>query len=91
MNRVVAALSLTAAFAAGCGVAVAREMLGKLFTRKTVRGDAEPVMDDAVTDQSTDRSTDHADADRPVGDTAAWPPPIPDRPSVRIFTSNPSL
>ena len=37
---------------------------------------AEPVMDDAVTDQSTD----HADADRPVGDTAAWPPPIPDRP-----------
>ena len=42
---------------------------------------AEPVMDDAVTDQSTDRSTDHADADRPVGDTAPWPPPIPDRPS----------
>ena len=33
-------------FALGCGVAVAREMLGKLFTRKTARGDAEPIMDD---------------------------------------------
>jgi hypothetical protein len=36
-----------------------------------------PVMDDTVTDGSADQ----ADADPPVGDTAAWPPPIPDRPS----------
>ncbi|MEO6413697.1 MAG: hypothetical protein ABIO48_14010 [Pedococcus sp.] len=38
---------------------------------------AEPVMDEAVTDQSADQAA----ADRPAGDTEAWPPPIPDRPS----------
>ncbi len=38
---------------------------------------AEPVMDEVVSDHSAVRAA----AEPPVGDTAAWPPPIPDRPS----------
>jgi hypothetical protein len=42
---------------------------------------AEPVQDEVSTDQPADQATEDAAANRTVGDTAAWPPPIPDRPS----------